>query len=1165
MSTRYRRKILKVNEQETCGRLKRNKDAKGGWIAFHCDKLQDRIKEACSTTSGIFLIFIPFIVYFALSLTSIKDIDVLLGKTVKLPLLDISLSFSGYFFIAPVLALAFHVYVLIHFYIIAIKIKIFYINLQCQLEKVGAHELQAYSPLLLFVYSFIQDEKERFRFLNYIIVVLTLYALPVFSFAYAYYIAGIYDDFSYIVFSIIILFLDVCAVCIFNAKVFSETLKPFNKNSTVIDEKIKRYCSGKSSIKEFLQQDLPIYKYILRTRFNKGLALATVISMLCILSQSTWLVAEKISPALVPQWLAERTRIDVAGLDIGKRLGEGRSPAEYFTLQGRNFINADLRGTKFGAVDFSECDLQNANFSYATMKQPKFTLSNLEGCDFTHADMNGGRFDLCNLAGADFSYADLPFSNFSGSFLYGTRFINSKMAGANFSVAQAPCDIANKADLARKMNGNLKSLKGAHNAIVKQFNEKLARADNIPSKMFDYKKFKFYEAVSTAYGGHFTPPDPDQVESYPTIAYFCNFHGADLRLSHFLYACLKGSLFSHSDLAFSYFDNCDIDISSFRSTNLQGAYFLPYNNAFLEIKTIPLFDFTNASFLSPDDESRVTSSLIHFTVPKSFPELFIAYLEGLQSEGKPFVLLSQLGLNSDLKEELITLLSDHQYRVEKSISKINSFLHRNKVRFSINNAFKIHPSEKALSDLQRMSDINYPQMGYYYFTYPDIARSYMTCNTDETAASRDKGAMPPPTNGSNGKSFSYGYLPCIPDVLLPHEAFMFAYYASNTPDEVFKASPREGGRTDYFCKAYNAFAQLSQNELLEFAQLISRERNEILSSDNRTPASDSAKEIFDKIVTTFSYADIERILLSYYISNYGLQYCSFPSLKNPASDRLFSLINSKSPQSGNPAQAASNMESDSPELPGRSLQESFPSTAFSLAVQGLLELTSDKKFHLDDRIKQDALASNKTIANFISVNAMDSLNQIEADSSALQKASISDELADLSFQKKFHKAVLSLYNDYPHSSETITSYIQFLFNTTNTEPTLSFGNKFKEESVESRDIQAFYYLSLQAFSKAMSGEQSHYLVDMMLDYFEDPNQFYYDAQYRFDLSKLYFMFFEHNAEELGIVKRVASLKPRFKRSFDFLDAPITIPTCKRPKTTHLRHPIPSGGNNGQIR
>ena len=87
-------------------------------------------------------------------------------------------------------------------------------------------------------------------------------------------------------------------------------------------------------------------------------------------------------------------------------------------LDGAEFYNADLTSSSFADsrltnVTFDGCDLTSADFTRANLVECSFNESVLNGTDFSYATVDYGNFSDADMAGAILQSADLTNSDFT--------------------------------------------------------------------------------------------------------------------------------------------------------------------------------------------------------------------------------------------------------------------------------------------------------------------------------------------------------------------------------------------------------------------------------------------------------------------------------------------------------------------------------------------------------------------------------------------------------------------------------------------------------------------------------------------------------------------------------------------------------------------------------
>ena len=87
--------------------------------AFDVDALEKSLNDSATRVSAIWISFLVFGLYLVIAAGSVSHRQLLLDDPVKLPVLSIELSLGGFFFLAPILFVVFHAYVLLQVLLLA--------------------------------------------------------------------------------------------------------------------------------------------------------------------------------------------------------------------------------------------------------------------------------------------------------------------------------------------------------------------------------------------------------------------------------------------------------------------------------------------------------------------------------------------------------------------------------------------------------------------------------------------------------------------------------------------------------------------------------------------------------------------------------------------------------------------------------------------------------------------------------------------------------------------------------------------------------------------------------------------------------------------------------------------------------------------------------------
>jgi uncharacterized protein YjbI with pentapeptide repeats len=156
-------------------------------IAEKADDLQaikDSVDSAATVSGALWLSYLFVMFYIAVAAGAVTHEDLLLQRPVKLPFLNVELPLLAFFFLAPILFVATHIYTIVHFNMLGQKAARFHAELHHQLgdEKEIRDKLRRLLPSNVLVQIFAGPPElrdGRFGLIMKAIVILTLVACPV--------------------------------------------------------------------------------------------------------------------------------------------------------------------------------------------------------------------------------------------------------------------------------------------------------------------------------------------------------------------------------------------------------------------------------------------------------------------------------------------------------------------------------------------------------------------------------------------------------------------------------------------------------------------------------------------------------------------------------------------------------------------------------------------------------------------------------------------------------------------------------------------------------------------------------------------------------------------------------------------------------------------------
>ena len=116
------------------------------------EAIRDAVVDAAGATVGIWLSYLLALFYLLIAAAGVTHRDLFFGNPVKLPFLNVDLPLKGFFWFGPALFLVLHVYVLLHFVLLAGKVGVFDTTLRAQIDDPNVRErLRRQLPSNIFV------------------------------------------------------------------------------------------------------------------------------------------------------------------------------------------------------------------------------------------------------------------------------------------------------------------------------------------------------------------------------------------------------------------------------------------------------------------------------------------------------------------------------------------------------------------------------------------------------------------------------------------------------------------------------------------------------------------------------------------------------------------------------------------------------------------------------------------------------------------------------------------------------------------------------------------------------------------------------------------------------------------------------------------------------
>ena len=98
------------------------------------EAIRAAVVDAAGVSAGLWLSYLFVLFYFLVAAGGVTHRDLFFESPVKLPFLNVDLPLEGFFWLGPALFLIVHTYVLLHFVMLAGKVRMFDIQLRKQIE-----------------------------------------------------------------------------------------------------------------------------------------------------------------------------------------------------------------------------------------------------------------------------------------------------------------------------------------------------------------------------------------------------------------------------------------------------------------------------------------------------------------------------------------------------------------------------------------------------------------------------------------------------------------------------------------------------------------------------------------------------------------------------------------------------------------------------------------------------------------------------------------------------------------------------------------------------------------------------------------------------------------------------------------------------------------------
>ena len=342
--------------------------------------LLDNIADASKNTAKIYLLYMGFLAYSALTVVSTTDKQLILNNaTAHLPFINVDVSLIGFFITAPVLAII----IFIYFQLYLIRVRRLICDLRLNYDKIEARRIY---PWLL---NFPEDQEDGILgIVQWLFVRLSIWSLPGVLFLFSLWILKKHKETLSYGLSLLP-FLGIIVVILFWRE--HEKISARYKNKP-----------GKS------------YWCIITRKGFYGLAtiiLIYTIFLIQILIPAT-LEGKYFRVNLSNQLLVTKPETDYKDLywaDLSEAHLEGA------ILESTILKRADLRGSHLQGADISRGNLEGADLGPLYENNKIINITNLEGATLKNANLENADLGSANLENAFLYTANLKGANLKGT------------------------------------------------------------------------------------------------------------------------------------------------------------------------------------------------------------------------------------------------------------------------------------------------------------------------------------------------------------------------------------------------------------------------------------------------------------------------------------------------------------------------------------------------------------------------------------------------------------------------------------------------------------------------------------------------------------------------------------------------------------------------------
>jgi uncharacterized protein YjbI with pentapeptide repeats len=439
---------------------------------FDVEALQSAVNDSATRVSAIWISFLIFSLYLLIAATTVTQRQLLLADPIKLPVLDIELPLWGFFFLAPILFVILHSYVLLQVLLLgrttaAYNSAVARLGLSCE-ENISVRQRLANT---LFAQIFAGSPREREGFIGWLlraIVWITLAIAPIlivlaFQFSFLAYHSHIAT------WTHRLLILIELAAFFLIWPLALDAQKVFQWPKVGVD--LKHLAALSWSLLGPYEPWHTAWPWLRQRPAPFAACLLFIIVSLSIatfpgephvnLATGHWPLSVQCDRLLQRQFPFADLRFDrliLPGIDVvdkeklskieGATSERGLNPwqgerTQYFgnrnitcgDLTNSDLRRVDLTGARMSSADLTRADLQGASLDMAQLQGVIFDKAQLQVSSFSKAELQGASLDAAHLEGASLAGANLHGADLGFARLTGASLLNAQLQGAGIDSA----------------------------------------------------------------------------------------------------------------------------------------------------------------------------------------------------------------------------------------------------------------------------------------------------------------------------------------------------------------------------------------------------------------------------------------------------------------------------------------------------------------------------------------------------------------------------------------------------------------------------------------------------------------------------------------------------------------------------------------------------------